>query len=389
MGIPPRVYAFGFFQNLSYFLAWSVIPVWAKFEGRATATQLGLLSFFGGITYILVALRAGPLSDRVPRTSLARTGLAGFALFCLVAWAVREPWLLVAASVLDGAAMALVWPPIQAQIGDSSDGTDLERNLGHFSLSWSAGKSLGFLLLIVAYGGEGGAGGLGIDALLACGALSLLLVPVLPRLAAGRAPGAAPLVDDDHHPPALRARHLRAAWCANFGAYAMGATVVMLHPDLLSAAGRPARDHGIVLGALYLTQTAGFWWFGRFAGWRYRFAPVASWMAAGAAALLAIGLGAPLPVAVPAAGVLGLALGQAYAASVYYSVHAEEDRGARAGIHEAVIGAANFSVPAAGGFLATRTGWTPAPYVLAAAVVAGSLVLAARAVRAPATSASA
>jgi MFS family permease len=161
----------------------------------------------------------------------------------------------------------------------------------------------------------------------------------------------------------------------------MGATLVYMYPALLRSVGRPEAHHGWVLGTVYLAQTAGFVLFGRFAGWRYRFAPVAGWMAAGAAALLVIGLGFPLAAAVPAAAVLGLALGQAYAASVYYSVHSAESRGARAGIHEAVIGAADFGIPMLGGLAVTATDWKPSVFVLAAVVVGVSLVMAARAVR--------
>jgi MFS family permease len=375
MRISPRIFAVGFGQNLAAFLAWSVIPVRAEFEAHAPAWQLGLLPVGSGIAYILVALRAGALSDRVGRGRLARIGMAGFAGFCVAASFVESVPLLSVLAILNGAALALVWPALQASIGDLSDAGDLERNLGEFSLSWSAGKTLGFFAFAPVYAL------LGSWALPLCGGLALAMVPLVPGGPETHAAGA-PLVRDDHHPPALRAAHLRAGWWCNFASYGMGATLVYMYPALLRAAGRPESHHGWVLGSVYLAQTAGFVIFGRYAGWRYRFAPVAGWMAAGAAALLVIGLGSPLAAAIPAAAVLGLALGQAYAASVYYSVHSVESRGARAGIHEAVIGAADFGIPMLGGLAVTATEWKPAVFVLAAAVVAVALAMAARAVRA-------
>lgn len=55
-------------------------------------------------------------------------------------------------------------------------------------------------------------------------------------------------------------------------------------------------------------------------------------------------------------------------------MHSNESRGARAGIHEAVIGASNFAIPLAGGVLQQASGWAPAGYALAAGLVAVMLV---------------
>ncbi len=373
--LSPRVFAVGFGQNVASFLAWSVIPLWSVQVGKAETWQMGMLAAVSGVVYIFTALRAGPLSDRVGRGRMARAGLVLFALFCVLAWWARSVTGFIALGAVNGFAMALVWPGLQASIGDASTADDLERNLGAFSLSWSAGKTAGFLASALAYGE------LGLDALILCGALSLLLAPLLPGGRSERHADAPPLVRDDHHPPALRAAHLRVGWFANFAGYGMGSTMVYLYPKLVVAAGRPEREHGFVLGAVFLAQTVGFWLFGRYAGWRYRFAPVACWLGIGAAALLVLGFRAPLPVAIPAGLVLGLALGQAYMASVYYSVHSEKDRGARAGIHEAIIGAGDFGIPLLGGYVAYRSDWIPASYLLAAAVAGLAILAAGRAVR--------
>ena len=370
--IDPRIAAVGFLLNVSSFLAWTVIPVWSRYEAVAPAWQQGMLPLFSGVTYILVALRAGAHSDRMSRVGLARAGMVLFAVFCALAWWIRSVPAIAALAVINGFGMALIWPAIQARIADDATAEDLERRMGEFSLSWSAGKTTGFLCFALVYRKLG----LGFDTLLLCGGLSLLVSLLLPRPSDGHGPARAPLVRDDLHPPEVRAAHLRAGWIANFAAYGLGSTVVYLYPDLLADRGRPPEHQGIVLGTLYAAQTFGFWLFGRFSGWRYRLGPLLAWMAAGCGALLALGFGAPLSLGVPAAAVLGLALGQAYSASVYYSVHSEESRGARAGVHEAVIGASDFAFPLIGGFAAFATGRTEAPYVAAALISALAMTFA-------------
>lgn len=271
-------------------------------------------------------------------------------------------------TALGGIGNALIWPGLQALVGDESGPDDLDRNLGRFSLAWSAGKTLGFFL-----------GGLAwaefrMGTLLGCAILSAVLVPLVPGRPAGHRAGGAALVADGGPSPRVRSGYLRAAWLANFAAYGLGATLNFLYEERVHALGRPESEYFNVLGTVFLAQTAAFWWFGRFSGWRYRPGAFFFWQAAGAAALVVIGAGVALPVACAAALVAGTGLGLSYSASIYYSVHSNESRGARAGIHEAVIGASNFAIPLAGGVLQQASGWAPAGYALAAGLVAVMLV---------------
>ncbi len=370
-----RYHAVGFGQDFSLFFAYSIIPLWATFGAGADAWALGLVPIPGGLSYFFASLYLGRLSDRVTRTTLARIGMGLFGIYCFLAAVVPNLWWLLAVAPLSGISNALVWGPLQAKIADESEASDLERNLGDFSLSWSAGKALGMLL-----------GGLCWDiyhrsALWFAGGLSLALVLLVPRRTERQREVPLRLVDDDGPDAATRRRFLHAAWIANFAAYGLGATVNYLFPDVLAAQGRPASDFAWVLGAMFGAQTLAFWLFGTWSGWRYRAAPLFAWQAAGAAALLVIGFGAPLPWALPAAVVSGLALGHVYSVSIYYSVHSEEDRGARAGVHEALTGMANFAVPSLGGVLVAWLGTRAAPYMLACAVVAVALVAQARVLR--------
>ena len=179
----------------------------------------------------------------------------------------------------------------------------------------------------------------------------------------------------------MRGAYLRAAWLANFASYGLGATFTFLYPDLVKRKGWGSTEYSIVLGTLFLSQTVAFHFFARHSSWRYRWRAFVAWQLASAVALLAVGAGAGLAIAVPAAIVGGCGLGLAYAGSIYYSVHTDVGRGARAGLHEAFTGASNFVVPLLAGTLLSLTGWSAAPYVFAAVLVFASVALQIRLVR--------
>lgn len=367
--VSARYPAVGFGQDFSLFAVWAILPLWAKLDADATPLELGALPVFGGLPYVVTAFFAGKFSDRVSRTKLARIGLALFAVFCALAWRITTVSQLFAISPLAGFANGLIWPALQAKMGDESGSHDLDRNLGLFSVSWCGGKSLGFFVSGVLYRS------FGLDALPFLGLLSLAMVPVVPGPTPHPPSPRAPLVPHDAPSAPVRAAYLRAAWLANFASYGLGATLSYLYPDLVERKGWTSTEYALVTGTLFLSQTAAFYLFGRFSGWRYRWRAFVAWQCASALALLAVGLGAPVALAVPAAVLGGAGLGLAYAASIYYSVHTDVGRGARAGLHEAFTGASNFAVPLAGGALQSLTRWGTAPYALAAALVAASVAL--------------
>ncbi|MCE9582331.1 MAG: MFS transporter [Planctomycetes bacterium] len=365
--LSPRTLAVAFGQDFSLFVAWGVIPVWAKEVMHATPAQMGMLPVAGGLAYVVASWASGRLSDRVSRTTLARIGLFGFAAFCLLAWRSRSIGWVYAVSPVGGFANALIWPGLQALVGDESAPEELEKNLGTFSLSWSAGKTLGFFL--------GGVAWLTfhLDTLVGCAIVSAAMIPLVPSRPAGHRAVAAPLVAHGGPPPALKSAYLKAAWLANFASYGLGATLNYLYEDRVHSLGRSSSDFFNVLAALFLSQTVAFWAFGRFSGWRYRPYAFLAWQLAGAGALAVIGWGVALPFALAAAVAAGASLGLAYAASIYYSVHSDENRGERAGIHEAVIGASNFAIPMAAGLLQKRTGYPQSGYFFAAALVLAAI----------------
>ena len=57
---------------------------------------------------------------------------------------------------------------------------------------------------------------------------------------------------------------------ALIASYGLGATVNFLYPDLVARKGWGGFEYALVTGTLFLSQTAAFFLFGRFSGWRYK-----------------------------------------------------------------------------------------------------------------------
>jgi MFS family permease len=121
---------------------------------------------------------------------------------------------------------------------------------------------------------------------------------------------------------------------------------------------------GLVLGAIYGTQTLFFVVLQRGSRWTYRRALLyVTQLLAGAGAVAVTFVTSDAAI-LAAASLVGLGLGFANASSIYYSLHGPADHGKYAGVHEAVLGAGSFLVPLAGGALADLNHDLRMPYWL-------------------------
>src|SRR6185503_13360703 len=130
----------------------------------------------------------------------------------------------------------------------------------------------------------------------------------------------------------------------------------------------PETLFGLVLGAIYGTQTLMFVVLQRGSKWTYRRQLLygAQLLAGGAAvAVTFVKTDASL---IAAAALVGVGLGFANASSIYYSLHGPAGHGKYAGVHEAVLGAGSFLVPLAGGRLADLNHDLRMPYWLVGAL---------------------
>lgn len=329
----------------------------------ASSSVLGNVPLLYAGPYATVALLAGRVSDR-----FARRGPIRFGLLLAIAGAVGLARVDTAAAILwsippIGIGLGFFWPSLQAGFSEVSAGRDLHRLTGLLNVSWSAGKGLGLLgggWLLESVGPHG-------TSLAAAVAFAVALI-ALPRM--GR-PGdhSAALADDERAPHVDEQKAFRrAAWIGNGIAFGVVATVNHHLPKVLLPHGIDASSFGTFLGSVFLAQTTLFVVLGPRRGWHFRAAPLLALQLVLAAATLAVPRATSQPALLLFAPVFGLALGFAYQSSLYYSLYAPTDRGARAGVHEAVLGFASAIIPAVGGLAVAGAG-TRVPFAIAAAAM--------------------
>jgi MFS family permease len=347
------------------------------------ALELGLVPAIGAVSYIVCAPAAGHWSDRASRSLPCVLGGAVLVVCAALAWLVQRLDLLLALQALMGLGKALYWPSVQATLGDLGPGPRAVGVLGRFNVSWSSGKTLGFVAGGVLVGSAGYLATYAAGA--ACVVAAVIVLPREGRVAAAVADlerqEAAPHPAGEPAPtPATvtsdRLRTFRAmGWLANTAAY--GSFGILTHhlPQWFTAQGWPPDRYGWYQGAILGSQTLVFWLLaGRLRlAWSARrlWAPQALAAAAVAALPWLPGYGGLLLTA----PVIGLGCGVAYHASIFYSLAAPQGRGRNAGIHEGLIGAGGFLPPLLAGVL-VRAGWgLQTPYLVAGALLAGALVL--------------
>ena len=360
-----RFYSAAFVADWAFYLVFTSIPLKAISLGGGPLV-LGLLPALSSTVYILCALSFGRLSDRGGRMRMARTGALAIAVGAiLLQRATRIPQLFLFLPLI-GIGGGLFWPAIQAELGDRGGVVGLGRRMGWFNVSWSAGKMMGFWTA----GHIAQAHGTSAPLLLAV-LFEIIVFFLVPRDEERGAPPAAQ-PSESLTPLDDRGRSFRrAAWLANLVAFGVGATLNYQFPKRLFSIGLREGDLGNFLGFIGLVQTLTFAWLGLRRGWEDRASSIALPMLIGAASVGGLALAGREGSILLCAPGIGLALGFAYSASLFHSLHQDEQRGKNTGIHEALLGSGSFLLPLAGGALARTTGLT-APYILCAGACAFS-----------------
>lgn len=362
-----RYCAASFIVDCTFYILWTVIPFRA-IEMGADSFQLGLLPVVTGATYIVASITFGWLSDRLPHAAMLRGGAILAASGMLLVGMARQLDDLFTLAPIASLGTAMFWPTIQAAIGRESGPKNLGRDLSIFNVCWSAGKALGFLVGGVMLAELKAQGTLNIAA--AATGLTIVLLPFREFAPEASIPA-----------PAERAGargFLRAAWVGNFAAFGVSNILNVHYPKFITAhweLGPSEQTFGLFLGAIFVAQTLAFVWLLTTFFWTYRWTPILALMSVmGAAVFLLPAIdhrGWMLLVALP----IGLGLGMAYTASIFYSLHGPKRQGLKAGIHEGIIGSANVVPPLVAGWLAERSGDLRWPYWTAALLVALALAL--------------
>ena len=348
-----------FLADMSMYLMMTGVPYRALAFG-AGAFALGLIPVARGVPYSLSTVWAGQLTERGDRLRAARITVVTAVLAAIALVFVSNLGGIFALLILLGFAMAFYWPAVQAALADLG-AQGVARSLGWFNMAWSSGKAIGFFLGGAILAGFGFSALFLAAALGLCGVLALIAVPLPKSLEANPEPQT--IVTSE------RARAFRrAGWIANAIAYGI-ATVLNIHyPQWLKHIGHGEVLLGTYLGLVFASQTLSFYLLTHLGGWRHRVAPLL-WMQLPMVLVLAALPFLHQPWAIlTTAPLVGLGLGIAYFASLFYSVEAPLARGRNAGAHEAVLTLGSLVLPLGAGLVASTTNRLEYAYLVSAAV---------------------
>jgi predicted MFS family arabinose efflux permease len=335
----PRILLTAFVGDLGMHVALGSFSYRAA-ELGATPGRIGLIGGVIDLVYTIVALALPRVTDAASRSRVVRCAAATMAVgggLCSLADSIGS---FVLALCVLRAGSALFWPTLEARLSDEHH-ADLGRAVSAFSLSWSAGKALGYGVNAVGFG-QGLYGPR--ESFLVTAVAAALIVLVTPR---------------DHERPAADgtsgssgAASRSRVWAAWVGVFlACGAFIVVQNQN---APLMIAKAHSGGFGNLLLATLVAFNML-MFEVLRRR--PGLAGADRGLVAsgvLLFAGLGVIFLVSakfalLAGAGLIGVGMGLAYTQSLFLSLRLPHGKSVAAGIHEAFIGIANATLaPLAG-----------------------------------------
>jgi MFS family permease len=350
-----------------YYLAAPLLLV----DLKANPIQLGLVGTLASSIHMGMAHLMGHISDRLGRRPLVIIAPLTFVASCLLMTQVKEIWIILALSVLNGLGLSIYWPCLQAWIADHPTGTGqigLARDIGTFNLSWTAATLVGPILsgfLYTLYPR--------LPFLVGAAFAVMLFVLVFTSVHENTPIPAEKALPLDTATSSGRRGFLYAAWAANFSSWFIMGNTRYQFPKLARELDIPHHMIGMLLGVVGLALFAGFFFLRRTDHWlfskRYLF---------GAQLTAMVGLSILVVTREPILfalgfGMIGLSCSVTYYSSLYYAVHLLKAKGRGTGLHESILGGGAVLGPILGGVAAQYAGLR-APYMLCFAVLAAALV---------------
>ncbi|HLZ19378.1 MAG TPA: MFS transporter, partial [Smithellaceae bacterium] len=300
----------------------------------------------GGFVYIIAAWQGGKLAQRYGCMKFLYLGCFVMAVSLTAGLLFSSPPAQIIVYCLWTAGVCLVWPALEAMISERA-GASLPKMIGIYNVTWACGGAVAYFTA-----------GILIENL---GMASLFWLPLGITVAeAAILPLASRYLKQENllqnhekiQPapvsPAHAKRFLLMAWIANPFSYVAINTVIPLIPSIAENLGLSTGQAGILCSLWMFARLAAFILFWQWTGWHYRF----RWLAGSFLLMIACFFGfltaGTIRVLLTAQLGFGLSIGLIYYSSLYYSMNVEENQGANAGLHEAMIGAGLFAGPAIG-----------------------------------------
>ena len=355
-----RIAPFGMdFVFSIYYLAAPLLLI----DLKANPVELGLVGTLASLVHMSMAHLMGRLSDRIGRRRLIIAAPVIFSATCLLMTQVREIWVILILSVVNGFCLCIYWPSLQAWIADRQTGTGLARNIGSFNLSWTAATLAGPILSGFLYSLYPR-----LPFFIAAAIAVMLFLLVFTTVQESRTFSAEKVESADMKTSKWRRRFLYAAWVANFALWFILGNVRYQFPKLARELNIPPHLIGLLLGFLGFALFSGFFLLRRTDRWHFtrNFLFGAQILALAGISLIVVSK-EPMLFAL-AFLMIGLCCSMTYYSSLYYAVHLLKKKGKGSGLHESILGGGAVLGPILGGVAAQSLGLR-APYFLCIGVL--------------------
>jgi MFS family permease len=334
---------------------------------KANPVQLGLVGTLAALVHMSMAHLMGGLSDRLGRRRLIIAAPVIFSAICLLMTQVREIWIILAFSVVNGFCLSIYWPSLQAWIADRQTGTGLARDLGAFNMSWTAATLAGPILSGAFYSLYAA-----LPFFVAGGLALILFVLVFTTVHDNRLDSTEGVEPKETETSNWRRSFLYAAWAANVASWFIMANARYQFPKLARELNIPPHVIGLIFGFLGFALFSGFFLLRSTDRWHFK-----RDFLFGAQILGLMGISLIIVSNEPALFALafvmiGLSCSMTYYSSLYYSVHLLKKKGKGSGVHESILGGGAVLGPILGGIAAQYAGLR-APYVLCVSVLAAAI----------------
>jgi MFS family permease len=334
---------------------------------KANPIQLGLVGTLASLVHMSMAHLMGGLSDRLGRRRLIIVAPLIFSATCVLMTQVREIWVILALSVVNGFCLSIYWPSLQAWIADRQTGTGLARDIGSFNMSWTAATLAGPILSGALY-----SLGAGLPFLVAAGIALMLFLLVFTTVHERELSPTEKVERQDRETSHWLRRFLFAAWVANFASWFILGNARYQFPKLARDLNIPPHIIGLLIGFLGFALFSGFFLLRRTDRWHFRRSFLFGAQALGLVGVSLIIVSNQPALFASAFAMIGLCCSMTYYSSLYYAVHLLKKKGKGSGLHESILGGGAVLGPILGGVAAQYVGLR-APYFLCIAVLAAAI----------------
>ena len=330
---------------------------------KANPVELGLVGTLASLVHMSMAHLMGRLSDRLGRRRLIIAAPVIFSATCLFMTQVREVWIILALSVVNGLCLSIYWPSLQAWIADRQTGSGLARDIGDFNLSWTAATLAGPILSGSLYSLYAG-----LPFLVAAGIAFVLFLLVFTTVHERGLSSTEKVERQDRETSHWHRRFLFAAWVANFASWFILGNARYQFPKLARELNVPPHIIGLLIGFLGFALFSSFFLLRRTDRWHFRRTFLFGAQALGLVGISLIIVSHQPALFASAFAMIGLCCSMTYYSSLYYAVHLIKKKGKGSGLHESILGGGAVLGPILGGVAAQYAGLR-SPYFLCIGVL--------------------